>query len=208
MWFDIIGGTLAFLSSIIFSAGLIKPREQIRDENATYFDENSFTMDSEMTSQPYFIAAFGLMIAGFATVLGGQLGQMWTEGKVLPSVLFAVSITAVGYLGTALLFIRKTNAHTRRKTAFRKRIFLNAARTYLSELRGFAEMNAKPNAEYKERKEMYQKDLLEKAQQIKEPDNEQEIWLIQEMDAATSPRLLVEALTAYVDSAEDIFKTR
>lgn len=40
MWFDIIGVTLGFVSSVIFSAGLIKPKEQIRDENTTYFNAN------------------------------------------------------------------------------------------------------------------------------------------------------------------------
>lgn len=39
MWFDVVGNSLAFIGSVVFSADLLKSKEQVQDENATYVHE-------------------------------------------------------------------------------------------------------------------------------------------------------------------------
>ena len=198
MWFDIIGTTLGFIGSIIFSAALIKSKDQIRDENESYWDANPYTTKAALTSQPYFIIAFVLLISGFAVVLGGKLGFAFADGSTLVSVLFASSISLLGYLLTSLLFIRKSSLHQKDRIHNAKNIFVNALRTYTSEMKG---MKDDPNNVelFKSKKQAYQKDLMDKARDIPETDNEAELWAAREVDGCTVPSKFVEVGNDYLN---------
>lgn len=99
MWYDIIAASMGFMGSITFSAGLIKSRRQILDENASYWEANPFTLKAELESQPYYMIGIGVLIAGFATSIAGKIASLFVENQVLISVLIALLIALVGFLG-------------------------------------------------------------------------------------------------------------
>lgn len=197
MWFNIIGATLGFIGSVIFSAGLVKPAQQIRDENKTYVGTNPYTLDAALNSQLYYIIGFVLIITGFAIPLGGQLGEVFANGQTLISILFAVVVSCVGYLGTALLYIRRTMTHQKKKGEIAKRVFKSTCRTYIRKMR---DMEGKPNAQilFQSAKSNYCKDIIEKASKIPESDNEQEQEVAADLDSTTEPKLFYEVLEKYL----------
>jgi NADH:ubiquinone oxidoreductase subunit 3 (subunit A) len=201
MWFDIIGVTLGFVGSVIFSAGLIKSKEQIRDENQSYWGGNPFTTSAALSSQPYYIVAFILIITGFAVTLGGMLGEVYGAGSILVSILFSTSISLLGALATALLYIHNVTVHQKKKIQNAKQIFANSMRTYRSAMRG---MEGKSNKEelFAKDKATYQRDLLEKARAIPEPENTLEKQAISEIDTASMPKHFVKAVDNYFTSSK------
>ena len=197
MWFDIIGATLGFLGSVVFSAALLKPKEQILDENNSYWDGNPFTTAEGLNSQPYFLIAFILLVTGFAVSLGGKLGIEFGKSNLLVSILFCVSIALAGYLATALFYIQRIISHQNRKIQWLKGIFINAARSYANQMAAI-EGQENEKKEFERIKPTLQKDLLEKYKQIPEPADKREHLLIQATDSANSPRKFREAIEKYL----------
>lgn len=130
-WFDIIGLSLGFAGSILFSAGLIKTPEQIQDENTTYFNSNFYTLRAEMSSRKLLIAAFLLLIAGFAVSAGGVIGRQSPSLQVLIGTLIAITLSAVGFLATALFYIHRAKAHQELKYQHAKQLFRSTVEGYL-----------------------------------------------------------------------------
>lgn len=197
MWFDIIGTTLGFLGAVIFSAALLKPKEQILDENNSYWDGNPFTTTEGLSSQPYFFAAFILLVTGFAVSLGGKLGVEFGDSGIVISILFCISIALFGYLATAMFFIKRMVSHQNRKTQWLKSIFVNAARNYANQMAAI-EGQDNEKEEFKRIKDGLQKDLLEKYKQIPEPSDKREHLLVQATASANSAKKYREAIEKYL----------
>ena len=199
VWFSIVGTTLAFLGSVVFSAAVIKPKEQILDENESYWDGNPFTTSAGLASQPYYLVALVLLITGFSVSLGGQLGSISDSNGLLVPILFSISFSLMGYLLAALFFINRKVSHQKKLVGWRKQIFLSAARSYSNNMRGL--IGTKQGMEaFHERKTGYQKDLLQKRRQIPDDEADSEQLLIQEIDKCISPEQFVESVEKYLDS--------
>ncbi|MGB4956993.1 MAG: hypothetical protein WBO49_00925 [Candidatus Saccharimonas sp.] len=186
MWFDIIAATMGFVGSIIFSAGLIKSKQQILDENTSYFDENPFTLKAELRSQPYYVVGIGFIITGFAMSIAGSIAENLHYYQVLVSILIAVSISMLGFFGMAVFYILQSKSHQRNYVSYRKKIFYSSLRTYSSAMHG---IDGKENEKelFASAKDTYQKDLLKKAESIPEPDNETEMNVVRDIDATSAP---------------------
>lgn len=185
MWFEILAATMGFIGSIIFSAGLIKNKQQILDENSTYFNGNPFTLKAELRSQPYYVIGIGLIIMGFAASIAGDIGEKLEHYQVLVSLLIMISISLLGFFGMAVFYIVQSRSHQKNKVEHRKRIFYNSLRTYSGEMYGL-DGRDKDNKLFESRKPQVQKDLLAKAEAIPEPDNEVEMKIISDIDSTSA----------------------
>ena len=185
MWFDIVAAIMGFGGSIIFSAGLIKSRRQILDENATYFDENPFTLKAALRSQPYYVIGIGIIITGFATSIAGSIFEILEHYQLQISLLVVFSISMLGFFGMAVFYIVLSKSHQKNYVEYRRKIFYNSLRTYSSAMHG---MDGKENEKelFMSAKETYQSDLLKKAETIPEPDNEIEMNIIRDINATSS----------------------
>lgn len=185
MWFDIASASMGFIGSVIFSAGLIKNKQQILDENSTYLDNNPFTLKAELRSQPYFIVGIGLIIIGFAASISGKIGDRLEHNQLLLSLLIMVSISFFGFFAMAVFYIVQSKVHQKNKIEHRKKIFYHSLRKYSGIMHG---INGKDNdAElFVASKETFQKDLLEKAKSIPEPDNENELSIVSDIGSTSS----------------------
>ncbi|HEY1064287.1 MAG TPA: hypothetical protein VGE30_03245 [Candidatus Saccharimonadales bacterium] len=198
MWYEIVAATLGFFGSIIFSAGLIKSKKQILDENSTYFDANPYTTRNELKSQPYYMAGIATLITGFATSIGGNISGLFDDNKELIGLLVIIVVSLVGYFGMAIFYIFQLRSHESAIVSHRKKIFYSLLRNYAATMHGY---DGKQNSEelFTASKSIFQKDLLEKAEKIPEPSNEVEMNLIQEIDATTSPYQFYMTSKPYID---------
>lgn len=131
MWFDILGNSLAFVGSIIISADLLKGREQVQDENATYFDANPFTTKSGIESIPAYVIAFFLIVTGFAITLGGNIGE--AARLSLSGAILVCSLTAFnGYIFILFMYLVNKRRHRIAKAKLKVKIFY----TVLKDLAG------------------------------------------------------------------------
>jgi hypothetical protein len=106
MWFDIVGNSLAFIGSVIFSAGLLQTPEQVEAENKTYWGANPFTTKSGLSSRVKNVIAFLLVVFGFSVTIGGSIGE---GAKLSPWSAIAVS-GLIGIAGCGLIvLIYQTN---------------------------------------------------------------------------------------------------
>jgi MFS family permease len=201
MWFEIVGTTFGFIGSVIFSAALLKPTDQIRDENNTYWDGNPFTTDGELSSQPYYIAAFMFLVTGFAVSLGGGLADRFAHDNVLAAFLFCVSIALLGYLVTALFYINRVFAHQKRRVVWLKGIFGNAVQTYANDMASIEDQEDE-SGKFPSMKESLQKDLQEKYKQIPEPYDKEERILVQATSKATNARKFRLACEKYLNKID------
>ncbi len=185
MWFDIVAATMGFIGSIIFSAGLIKSKQQILDENTSYWNENPFTLKAELRSQPYYVIGIGFIIAGFATSIAGNISGELEHYQLLISLLVAFSISMLGFFGMAVFYIVQSKNHQKNYIEHRKKVFYSSLRTYSAAMHG---MDGKENEKelFKASKETYQSDLLKKAELIPEPDNETEMNIVRDIDATSA----------------------
>lgn len=201
MWFDIIGVTLGFVSSVIFSAGLIKPKEQIRDENTTYFNANFYTLNAAMGSRTYLIIAFVLLIAGFATSLGGLLGEFFGNGNLLISFLFTVSLIFFGLLGTALFYLQRIAAHNKMKSAHAKTVFLGAIRNHKNSLRNLMNNSTQNKDElFKAQKSSIINQLEKLAQPLVKSESEREKQLVDDLQLCNDPSEMHEILDEFIET--------
>lgn len=200
MWFEIVGTTLGFIGSVIFSAALLKPNDQIRDENNTYFDGNPFTTEGELSSQPYYLVAFTFLVTGFAISLGGGLADRFAHNNALVAVLFCVAISLLGYLATALFYINRVFAHQKRRVAWLKGIFRNAVQTYANDMAGIEDETE--SGKFTSMKEQLQKDLQEKYKQIPEPHDKDERLLVQATSKASTARKFRLACEKYLNKVD------
>jgi NADH:ubiquinone oxidoreductase subunit 3 (subunit A) len=176
-WFDIIGTCLGFVGSVVFSAALLKPQEQIRDENNSYWDGNPFTLRGELGTQPYYLVAMLLLIAGFAVSLGGKLSTQFASASVNIAILISSCITLAGFLAVALFYINRNRAHQKARIKWLRGIFINAARTYTDDMLAADEADNK-SVEFERVKSIVHPDLVTKYKQIPEPYDEREKQLI------------------------------
>lgn len=198
-WFDIIGSTLGFLGAVIFSAALLKPKDQLRDENQTYWNGNPFTVREALSSQPYYFVAFVLIIAGFAITLGGKLGIQFAHSNIATSALISTVIALFGFLATALFYIRRIIVHQNRRTQWLKNIFINAVKSYVNDMKRI-EGSDNEKEEFARIKPELQKDLSEKYKQIPEPHDEQEQQLVQATASANNARSFRKELEVFLDT--------
>lgn len=198
MWFDIVAATMGFMGSIIFSAGLIKGKQQILDENTSYFDKNPFTLKAELKSQPFYIIGIAFLIAGFATSIAGSISEIVNDYRLLISILVAISITMLGYFAMAIFYITKNKVHHNNYVAHRKKIFYSSLRSYSGNMYG---LDGKDNEkeQFEKNKDKYQSDLLKKAKSIPEPENEIEMNLVEEIDATTAAYQFYMVAKSYLD---------
>jgi len=197
-WFDIIGGSLGFIGSVILSAGLLKTKEQIRDENKAYFNQNPYTTDAAISSQPYYVGGFLSIIAGFAIVIGGQIGALYQQNSLTVAILYSITIALGGYLGMALFLLHQFASHRKRRMIHRLNIFYTSVRTYAAEVKGL--LPDDPDGRYPGLKEQYQNDLLEKYKTIEEPADEIPHQLIQAIDPLkTDPNQFVTVCERYLE---------
>jgi hypothetical protein len=122
-WFNLIGALFGFIGSVIFSAGLVKSVEQVQDENSTYYDGNPYTMEYALRSRKSLIAGFLLLISGFSVSIGGVIGDRLGTYQVLVGLLISVGLTAVGFLGTALLYMHNRASHDKLKYTLAKKLY-------------------------------------------------------------------------------------
>jgi len=202
MWFEIVGTTFGFIGSVIFSAALLKPNDQIRDENNTYFDGNPFTTEGELSSQPYYLLAFTFLVTGFAISLGGGLADRFAPNDALVAFLFCVAISLLGYLATALFYINRVFAHQKRRVAWLKNIFRNAVQTFANDMAGI-EDHENESGKFTSMKETLQKDLMEKYKQIPEPYDKQEHLLVQATSKASNARKFRLACEKYINKVDN-----
>jgi NADH:ubiquinone oxidoreductase subunit 3 (subunit A) len=197
-WFDIIGTCLGFIGSVVFSAALLKPQEQIRDENNTYFDGNPFTLRGEIGTQPYYLVAMLLLIAGFAITLGGKLSTQFASASVSTAILVSICITLAGFLAVALFYINRNRAHQKARVNWLKGIFINAARTYTDDMLAAEEADNK-SAEFERVKAIVHPDLVTKYKQIPEPYDEREKQLIAALSRVKSATTYRSQLEKYLE---------
>ncbi len=196
-WFDIVGTCLGFIGSVVFSAGLLKPQEQIRDENESYWDGNPFTLRGELNTQPYYLIAMLLLIAGFAVTLGGKLSVQLASASVGVAILISVCITLGGFLTTALFYINRNRAHQKARVSWLRGIFINAARTYTDDMLA-AEEAENTAAEFERVKAIVHPDLKEKYKQIPEPYDEREKYLVATLSRVKTAKTYKSQLEKYL----------
>ncbi len=201
MWFEIVGTTLGFIGSVIFSAALLKPNDQIRDENNTYYDGNPFTTEGELSSRPYYIVAFAFLVTGFAISLGGSLADRYAHDNALSAFLFCTSIAFLGYLATALFYINRVSAHQKRRTTWLKRIFRNAVQNYANDMSAIEDQET-DNGKFISMKDTYKKDLTEKYKQIPEPHDKEEQILVQAVSKSPNARKFRLACEKYLEKIQ------
>ena len=192
-WFELIGLFLGFVGSVLFSAGLIKTPEQIRDENQTYFDKNFFTYESEMASRRMLVVAFLLIIAGFAVSVGGAIAAQFHQDQQLVGILLSITLTAVGFLATALFYIQRVNAHRRLKYEYAKRMFRNTVQTYLDK------WDTTEKANFNEEKRAIETSLTERLSRLDPEDNETSSRLLSRSATAKDLSSLKELFREYLD---------
>jgi NADH:ubiquinone oxidoreductase subunit 3 (subunit A) len=197
-WFDIIGTCLGFIGSVVFSAALLKPQEQIRDENDSYWDANPFTLRGELSAQPYYLIAMLLLIAGFAITLGGKLSTQFASSSVSTAILVSICITLAGFLAVALFYINRNRAHQKARVKWLKGIFINAARTYTDDMLAVEEAENKV-AEFERVKATVHPDLVTKYKQIPEPYDEREKQLIATLSRVKSATTYRNQLEKYLE---------
>ncbi len=197
MWYEIIGGILGFAGSVIFSAGLIKSSQQIKDENSTYFDSNPFTLEAELNSRPYFIVAFGLIIAGFSATLGGNIGVMTEQLGTSVPLLLTIAFTLAGYLAAILFYIHQAKQHQAREIRRLKKLFKSSLISYANMVRGYV---GKSNevALFESQKEAAQTDLAKKADAIGDGNNTAELAAFQALGN-------IDSAERYADLAEKLY---
>lgn len=122
MWFDVVGNSLAFIGSVVFSADLLKSKEQVQDENATYFDANPYTTKSGLKSISAYALAFFLIVTGFAITLGGNIGEA-ANLNLFDSILVSFMAALGGYLVITLIYRLNSRRHRITKAELKERIF-------------------------------------------------------------------------------------
>lgn len=128
MWFDVIGNSLAFIGSVIFSADLLKSGEQVQDENATYLDANPYTTKNGLESRPVYVFAFFLIATGFAITLGGNIGEV-AGLNLFDSILIALLTALGGCLVIALIYRVNERRHKETKARLKVKIFYSSLKS-------------------------------------------------------------------------------
>jgi|GEM_PF-2165405 len=128
VWFDVVGNSLAFIGSVILSADLLKSREQVQDENATYFDANPYTTKSGLESIPAYLLAFFLIVTGFAVTLGGNIGEATSLG-LFDSILISFMTAFGGYLVIVLIYRLNSRRHRIAKAKLKVRVFYESVKS-------------------------------------------------------------------------------
>lgn len=125
MWFGIIGNFFAFSGSVLFSSGLLQTREQINDENATYFDANPYTTKSSLSSWRKNIIAFFLIVTGFAITLGGGLGEI-ASVNTDQTILLCILSAFCGYFIIFYIYLLNKRQHKELKCKLKRKIFYSS----------------------------------------------------------------------------------
>lgn len=198
MWYNIIAASMGFIGTIIFSAGLIKSKQQILDENASYWYANPFTLKAELRSQPYYVIGIGFIITGFATSIAGNVTELLEHYQLLISLLIVFSISMLGFFGMSVFYIVQSKNHQRNYVDHRKKVFYNSLRTYSSAMHG---IDGKENEKelFESDKKVYQADLLKKAELIPEPDNETEMKIVSDIDATSAAYQFYAVTKNYIE---------
>lgn len=189
---------MGFIGTIIFSAGLIKSKQQILDENASYWYANPFTLKAELRSQPYYVIGIGFIITGFATSIAGNVTELLEHYQLLISLLIVFSISMLGFFGMSVFYIVQSKNHQRNYVDHRKKVFYNSLRTYSSAMHG---IDGKENEKelFESDKKVYQADLLKKAELIPEPDNETEMKIVSDIDATSAAYQFYAVTKNYIE---------
>jgi hypothetical protein len=168
IWYTIIGSILGFLGSVIFAAALIKPPQQIKDENATYFNENPFTIRYELEARKSYIIAFLLLITGFAISLGGQLSESMAHKSQAIAILLAVCLSLAGYLGATVLLLFKIQKHEAMRVERMRRAYRNQVEGHRHELR----QEQLRKRDFEEVKKQFSQHLKERLDRLPDDDDE------------------------------------
>lgn len=124
-WFDLVGSVLSFFGSIIFASALVKSKEQIEDENATYYDKNPYTENYELRTRPHYILAFVLLISGFSVILAKNATILYGESNEIFGFIFSAAFIFTGLLLSYLVYKQKNKKHRLFKKSHAKNVFRN-----------------------------------------------------------------------------------
>lgn len=112
-WLELVANISAFFGTVLLSAGLLRSTEQIKDEEATYFDSNPFKTHGSLKSQPYYRYGFRLLIIGFSINISFSIAKNITFQQISFISILLVSITIIlsGLLMIQWFEKRQENQH-------------------------------------------------------------------------------------------------
>jgi hypothetical protein len=192
--YSIIGSILGFCGSIIFAAALIKPPQQVRDETATYFDENPFTTRYEMEARRNYVLAFSLLTTGFAFGLAGQISEKFFNSSGTIALLFAISLSLLGYLGAALLLLFKLKKHEAFRVELKRKSFSSQVESHRHELR---QEQFKKN-DFAQIKKQFAQSLKERYDRLPDYDRERERLHFSDINSSNNWDDMLEASERYL----------
>lgn len=195
IWYTIVGTIMNFLGSIIFAAALIKPPQQIRDENLSYFDENPFTTKYEMAARKHYFVAFVLLVSGFAVTLSGNLAEQFAQGSHLVAILLSVCLVLLGILGLVTLLLMKTSQHDSMRVSLKRRSFARQTESIRHELRQDSFMERQDFNDIKKKFSQY---LQERYDKLPDHDRENERRCLSDVNSSNNWDDMLESSERYL----------
>lgn len=197
-WFNIAGTTLGFIGSVIFSAALLKGPQQIKDETSFYLGNNPYISKNDVESQKYYRLAFGLLIAGFAIVVAGELRKIFDHYPVLIGILIALTLTSIGFLSAILLFNYRANKHLDLRREIKKNNFRSSIKRLKLDMKKEVNTN-KTSEEYRDQTKLRFTSLKDTLSQIPTEHATKEGDLIRELEAAPSVQDMIDQISIFLN---------
>lgn len=95
---NLVGLVINFIAALFLSAGFIKSKDELIDENETYFDRNPFKLRNELTSRPYYRWGFRLLIIGFSINISALIVKDLSISKEIITLVIAAAISLFGFV--------------------------------------------------------------------------------------------------------------
>lgn len=116
---NLVGLVLGYLGSILLSAGLIKSKEEVIDEEKPFWGPNPFRIRSTLRSRQLGFMGVALLVAGFATsTVAAAFENVLDVDNVGLALAVIVVLIAFAY-GVVLLALRaKKRAHVNARSRY------------------------------------------------------------------------------------------
>lgn len=136
-WLELAGYLFAFFGTVFLGAGLLKSEEQIKDEEATYWNGNPYKLNGVLKSQPYYRSGFRFLIAAFSINISFSLGKIYNFNQLLlVSLLISATVSSLGFIILQWFEKKQEVAHRAYKTQLIDNTFFVRLKHIYTEVKG------------------------------------------------------------------------
>lgn len=157
---SIIAKVLNFIGAISLSAGLLRSKEQIKDEEATYWDSNPYKTKGALRTQPFYRNGLRLMVAGFSGELALSLNELFRfQDSLIVTTTLSIAFLSVGIFFIQWFENRNSIIHQDLKTSIKSNQYKNHVNNFFFEAKALLVDHQKDETKFEALKQKCKKTL-------------------------------------------------